>query len=174
MKRDIILKKLLCKIAALFAAATLLILVGCSANVVGSDTDSVSYKSENVCTFSIDCSAALASSYSHIPSDGVILSEREFAFEDGESVADVLRRVCTENSIQLETSAAPLYGSIYVEGIANLYEFDCGQGSGWMYCVNGEFPNVGASSYILSPGDRVEWKYTCDFGEDIGGNYHPD
>ena len=42
----------------------------------------------------------------------------------------------------------PLYKSYYVEGINQLYEFDCGKNSGWMYSVNGEYPNYGASSYI--------------------------
>ena len=129
-----------------------------------------------VCFFSIECSAAFSeksdldpSLATFLPSDGFILTEREVGFNEGESVADVLRRVCNENGIPLETTSAPIYGGIYVEGIGNLYEFDCGSGSGWMYSVNGEFPNYGASSYMLTQGDRVEWKYTCDFGEDING-----
>ncbi len=40
-----------------------------------------------------------------------------------------------------------MYNSYYVEGIGNLYEFDCGKESGWMYKVNGRFPNYGCSSY---------------------------
>ena len=38
----------------------------------------------------------------------------------------------------------------------------CGTGSGWRYKVNGEYPDVGASKYVLSDGDTVEWVYTCD------------
>ena len=73
------------------------------------------------------------------------------------------------NKIHFEFVNAPLYGSTYVEGIGNLYEFDCGELSGWMYKVNGSFPNYGCSKYILSPGDKIEWVYTCDLGKDIGG-----
>ena len=62
-----------------------------------------------------------------------------------------------------------LYNTAYIEGIANLYEFDCGELSGWMYRVNGEFPNVGCSLYKLKDGDTVEWVYTCDLGRDVGG-----
>ena len=71
----------------------------------------------------------------------------------------------------MEFSETPLYGSTYIEGIGNLYEFDCGALSGWMYRVNGTFPNYGCSSYILSDGDVVEWVYTCDLGKDVGGEY---
>ena len=59
----------------------------------------------------------------------------------------------------------------YVEGINQLYEFDCGKNSGWMYSVNGEYPNYGASSYNLKDGDKVEWRYTCNLGSDVGDKY---
>jgi len=61
-----------------------------------------------------------------------------------------------------------MYESYYVEGINYLYEFDAGYASGWMYKVNGWFPNYGCSSYYLSDGDVIEWVYTCDYGEDVG------
>ena len=61
------------------------------------------------------------------------------------------------------------YGSVYVQGINNLYEFSCGELSGWMYRVNGVFPNYGCSKYVLKDGDVVEWVYTCDLGRDVGG-----
>ena len=71
-------------------------------------------------------------------------------FTEGESVFDVLKRVCRENKIHMEFSETPVYQSAYIEGIGNLYEFDCGEGSGWMYRVNGEFPNYGCSRYTAS------------------------
>ena len=49
-----------------------------------------------------------------------------------------------------------------------LYEFDCGRWSGWMYCVNGWYPNYGASRYQVRQGDVIEWHYTCDLGRDLG------
>ena len=57
---------------------------------------------------------------------------------------------------------------LYIEGIGNLYEFDCGAESGWMYAVNGWFPNYGCSQYALQDGDTVTWVYTCDLGRDVG------
>ena len=58
--------------------------------------------------------------------------------------------------------------SAYVEGINNLYEFDVGSLSGWMYNVNGWYPNYGCSRYQVKDGDVVEWRYTCDLGYDLG------
>lgn len=61
-----------------------------------------------------------------------------------------------------------MYNSAYIEGIGNLYEFDCGENSGWMYKVNDWFPNYGMSRYVLKNGDTVSLIYTCDGGFDIG------
>ena len=106
-----------------------------------------------------------------VPFDGVILSEITVVFHEGESVFDVLQRVCKEKGIHMEASWTPIYNSAYVEGIHNLYEFDCGALSGWMYKVNGWYPNYGSSRYQLQDGDVVEWRFTCDLGNDIGGGY---
>lgn len=124
-------------------------------------------ETENVCMFSISCTEALetdalsADMRKLLPPDGVIFAARA-EFSDGETVFDVLRRVCRENRIHMESLTTPLYGSVYIEGIANLYEFDCGVGSGWVFTVNGVSPSLSSSSIALSPGDVVEWKYTVE------------
>ena len=84
---------------------------------------------------------------------------------------DVLKRVTRQRRIHMEFSFTPLYNSAYIKGIHNLYEFDCGNLSGWMYKVNGWFPNYGCSRYSLKQGDVIEWVYTCDLGRDVGGGY---
>lgn len=104
-----------------------------------------------------------------VPGDGEILAPVLVWFEEGETVFDVLKRVCEAANIQIEYSWTPLYGSYYIEGINHLYEFDCGQQSGWMYKVNEWFPNYGCSSYYLEDGDVIVWCYTCQgLGEDVG------
>ena len=130
------------------------------------------------CTFSIECATILNNldqldpdKLEMVPSNGVILSARTVTFYEGESVYDVLQRVCRDNGIHLEAEWTAIYNSAYIEGIHNLYEFDCGSLSGWMYCVNGWYPNYGCSRYQLQQGDVVQWRYTCDLGGDIGGGY---
>lgn len=106
----------------------------------------------------------------YVPANGIILPTTTVTFTDGESVYDVLKRVCDQNGIQIEASWTPVYGSYYVEGINHLYEFSCGNLSGWMYKVNGWFPNYGCSEYKLSDGDSIVWCYTCQgLGSDVGG-----
>ena len=130
------------------------------------------------CTFSIECSTILNNldqldpdKLEMVPSGGVILKKTTVTFYEGESVFDVLQRVCKEKGIHLESEWTPIYNSAYIEGIHNLYEFDCGALSGWMYKVNGWYPNYGCSRYQLKDGDTVQWRYTCDLGNDIGGGY---
>lgn len=127
------------------------------------------------CTFSIECSTILnnlknldPNKRELIPSNGVILAPIKVIFYEGESVFDVLKRICQENNIHMESSWTPIYNSAYIEGIHNLYEFDCGALSGWMYRVNGWYPNYGCSRYQLADGEVVEWRYTCDLGKDVG------
>ena len=130
------------------------------------------------CTISISCSTILnnmdlcdESVKSMVPSGGTILRATTVTFSQGETVYDVLQRVCRDKGIQMESSWSSLYNSAYVEGINNIYEFDVGDGSGWMYKVNGWFPNYGCSGYTLSQGDAICWVYTCNRGDDVGGGY---
>lgn len=130
------------------------------------------------CTFSIECTTILNNlsnldpdKLELVPSSGVILAPTEVTFYEGESVFDVLKRVCKENNIHLEFSWTPIYNSAYIEGIYNLYEFDCGELSGWMYRVDGWYPNYGCSRYQLADGEVVEWRYTCDLGHDVGEDW---
>jgi len=106
-----------------------------------------------------------------VPEDGMIFPATEVTFYEGESVFNVLQREMKKARIHMEFSSVPIYNSVYIEGINNLYEFDCGELSGWMYKVNNWFPNYGCSRYGLKEGDIVEWVYTCDLGVDVGGFY---
>ena len=61
-------------------------------------------------------------------------------------------------------NTAEANGGQYIQGINNLYEFDGGRWSGWMYCVNSWYPNYGCGQYTVKAGDVIEWNYTCDLG----------
>ena len=126
------------------------------------------------CTFSISCATILdnkdkmSSDIADIvPSDGWILKPQKVEITEGESVFEVLTRVCKDMKIHMEYSWTPIYNSAYIEGIANIYEFDCGELSGWMYKVNDWYPNYGCSRYVIKSGDTVEWNYTCNSGRDL-------
>jgi len=106
-----------------------------------------------------------------VPEDGIIFPTTEVTFYEGESVFNILQREMKKAKIHMEFRNTPMYNSAYIRGINNLYEFDVGELSGWMYKVNGWFPNYGASRYQLKAGDVVEWVYTCDLGRDVGGYY---
>ncbi len=96
-----------------------------------------------------------------VPANGLILERSEVSFEKGETVFDVLKRVVRDAGIQMEFSYFPAYESMYIEGIGNLYEKDCGGSSGWLYYVNGVKPNYGVSKYTLEDQDEVIFHYTC-------------
>ncbi|MBQ7703637.1 MAG: DUF4430 domain-containing protein [Firmicutes bacterium] len=101
-----------------------------------------------------------------VPSSGVIYSSN-VKFTPGQSAYDVLRAAMQAAGIQMDAEYNSLYDSAYVRGINNLYEFDCGPYSGWMYSVNGYYPNYGTSVYTLADGDRLVFSYTCDLGRDL-------
>ena len=133
-----------------------------------------------VCTIEIRCDTILDNmenltdgKNAYVPANGTILATSQVGFSEGETVFNVLQRACAAAGIQLEYSWTPMYGSYYIEGINNLYEFDCGEQSGWMYKVNGWFPNYGCSSYTLKDGDIIVWCYTCNgLGADVGGSVY--
>ena len=106
----------------------------------------------------------------YIPSDGVILAETEYVLREGDTVFDILYRAVRHNKIQFEFQSAEKnsFGSTYVQGIGYLYELSCGSGSGWVFNVNGIYPNYGCSKYVLENGDNIEWYYTCNLGQDVG------
>lgn len=153
-----------------------------------SSVSAVTAAPKNTCTISINCSKInmdklKSGKESFVPKNGIILKTTTVEFKQGETVFDVLKRVCAsgrcgdncvycqKSGIQLECSYSPSYGSYYVEGIHQIYEKDCGTKSGWMYKVNGVFPNYSCSQYTVSDGDVIEWVYTCNLGEDVGNAY---
>ncbi|MBE7036667.1 MAG: DUF4430 domain-containing protein [Ruminococcaceae bacterium] len=127
-------------------------------------------ETEPNCTLSICCDEVLKNpdvladeKREFIPSGGWILQEETVSFTEGETVFDLLLRETKSRGIHFEFVYTPMYQSAYIEGIGNLYEFDCGDTSGWFYKVNGEKPMFGCSQYMLKQGDKVEFVYTCNF-----------
>ncbi len=112
-------------------------------------------------TISINCDVIKDKDKSYIPKSGIILEETGIEIETGDTVYDILAKVCKENGILFSSNMG------YIEGIDNVYEMDFGKSSGWIYFVNGESPSVGCGNYELSDGDIIEWHYTCEMGKDL-------
>ena len=124
---------------------------------------------KNTVTITIRCDTAvnngmhLESKWAGIvPASGCILDVTTVEIEQGNSVFDILNRVCQKYKIHMEHRSKN-----YINGINNLYEFDGGRWSGWMYSVNGWYPNYGCGTYFVKAGDVIEWNYTCDLGSDL-------
>ncbi len=129
------------------------------------------------CTLSVRCDTILdntdklsAEKINIVPDDGIVFPETEVEFSDGESAFDVLRRELKNSNIHMEFQKTAA-NTVYVEGIANIYQFDCGELSGWTYSVNDKVPNYGCSDYKLQDGDDLKFLYTCDMGTDVGADY---
>lgn len=133
---------------------------------------------DNICTITIVCDTILSNKSRlneekapFVPENGVILPKTQVSFVQGDTVFDVLSKVCQAADIQLEYGFTPVYNSYYIEGIGHLYEFDCGPESGWMYKVDDWFPNYGCSAYQLKNGQSITWCYTCTgLGTDVGAD----
>lgn len=102
-----------------------------------------------------------------LPRDGIIFPKSTVVFFAGESVFNLLTRELKKSRIHIDFTNTPMYNTVYIKGISNLYEKDCGELSGWVYFVNGQVPSYGCSQYIIQDGDDIAFVYTCDLGKDV-------
>ena len=123
-------------------------------------------------TIAISCKTAINNGlnkkpgFSHLPSNGIILQNMKVEFNEGDTVFDILVKVTRKKGIHMEYRGAG--SNTYIEGINNLYEFDGGSNSGWMYSVNGVYPNYGVGAYKVKSSDVIKFNYTCNLGADLG------
>lgn len=101
---------------------------------------------------------------------GYIISPTTVEISDGDTVWDVLKSELDRRGIPYEYEDYSQYDSVYVQSIDKVGEFDNGPGSGWMYNVDGIYPEYGCSRYVLHGGERIQWRYTTNLGEDLGEN----
>lgn len=118
----------------------------------------------STCTLTIECTAVLdnmsslkAGHEKYVPDDGYILSNKKMTVSKGDTVYDVLKEACSENGIRL-TASNSTFG-IYVSGINNIDEKDCGKNSGWTYWVNDNMPMVTCGKYTVNNGDEIKFSY---------------
>jgi hypothetical protein len=126
------------------------------------------------CRVTVSCATVLglldtlpAGTAALIPADGILLS-CDVPWQDGDTAYTLLQRAAQAQGFQLEATTTPLTGTVYLEGLGNLYAFDAGPLSGWIYRVGEVFPSVSCDRAAVAAGQAVDFLYTCDLGADIG------
>ncbi len=124
--------------------------------------------SEINCSITIECKSILDNMddlkkghESYVPKNGIMLENYKTTLKSKSTVYDLLKKACMDKGITY-TAEDTMY-SVYIVGINNIDEFDCGKQSGWMYNVNGSYPNVSVDSKKLKDGDKVVFTYTCSY-----------
>ena len=125
-------------------------------------------KDEISCTLNVECKSILNNMdklkdghSEYVPANGYIIKGYKYTAKAGFTAYDALKKACEDNGIKL-TAKSSMYGT-YVSGINNIDEFDCGSQSGWMYSINGNRPNVSASSQRVTDGDEITFDYVCEY-----------
>lgn len=120
------------------------------------------------CTVNVECKSILDNMGSlkvgheeFVPSDGYIIKDYKYTAKKGYTAYDALKTACKDNDIKL-TARSTSYG-VYISGINNLDEFDCGKQSGWLYSVNGKYPNTTCGNVTVTDGDTITFEYTCSY-----------
>lgn len=126
------------------------------------------FKDEISCTLNVECKSILNNMdklkdghSEYVPANGYIIKGYKYTAKAGFTAYDALKKACEDNGIKL-TAKSTMYGT-YVSGINNIDEFDCGSQSGWMYSINGNRPNVSASSQRVTDGDEITFEYVCEY-----------
>lgn len=89
--------------------------------------------------------------------NGIFRSRSQVPIKEGTTALTLLETVARQEGIPF-TVEQQFLGS-YVSSINLLAEHMAGGISGWTFYVNGVQPIQGAGTYVLSPGDVVEWIY---------------
>lgn len=120
------------------------------------------------CTITVECISLLyhmdklkEGHEEFVPDDGYIIKDYTYKAKKGYTAYDALKDACKKSDIKL-TAKSTSYGT-YVSGINNLDEFDCGDQSGWMYSVNGQFPNTSCGNLTVKDKDNIIFEYVCEY-----------
>ena len=95
----------------------------------------------------------------YVPKNGIMLDNYKATLKSKSTVYDLLKKACNDKGITY-TAKDTMY-SVYIAGINNIDEKDCGKGSGWKYRVNGSYPNISVDLKKLKDGDKVVFTYIC-------------
>lgn len=158
---------------ALVLIATLI--SGCIQKDVNKADTTTTNANTKQCTLSVDYKTVLnkkdefnKDKLSVLNDSGIVIAETTVNFTEGESIIDIVKREFQNKKIHIEFETSPVYNTTYVKGLSNIYAGDCGTMSGWLYAVNGTSPSKAMSDVKAKEGDKIEIRFSCDGGTDVG------
>ncbi|MEH7120886.1 DUF4430 domain-containing protein [Neobacillus vireti] len=89
---------------------------------------------------------------------GTILGASKVNIQDGYTIFDVVKQAAKAKGIVVDSTGSG--ASTYIQGIDNIYEFDYGAKSGWMFKQNGATITKSVGVIKVKAGDRIECYYT--------------
>ncbi|HLC63876.1 MAG TPA: DUF4430 domain-containing protein [Patescibacteria group bacterium] len=89
-------------------------------------------------------------------SDNNLTEYQNIVLTEKSTVLDLLKKITEENGINLKTQDYENLGTL----VTAIGDKENGQENKyWQYLVDGQMPQVGAASFLLSGGENVEWSF---------------
>ncbi len=88
----------------------------------------------------------------------VWIAKTSYKVDKGTTVIELLETALNDSDYTWTNESGD-----YISEINGLYEMDNGTFSGWIYNVNGKYPDKGMSDYKVKDGDKIVVHYTDDF-----------
>jgi hypothetical protein len=89
---------------------------------------------------------------------GTIIASSKVSYNDGDTIFDIIKNEAKKQGIVVESRGSG--ATAYIEGIDNIYEFDYGVKSGWVFEQNGVSLTKSIGLTKVKDGDRIECFYT--------------
>ncbi len=100
---------------------------------------------------------------------GIVLEDKAVSIKDSDSALAAIKTALDEEQIDYVVDSQ--YD--YITSVNGLAEYDLGAESGWMFSVNDDFGNMGASATYPKDGDRIELHYSvAGWGADVGSYFY--
>ncbi|MGN0962557.1 MAG: S-layer homology domain-containing protein, partial [Clostridia bacterium] len=90
------------------------------------------------------------------------IEKTAYTVDMNSTVKDVLEKALSDNNMTCANKTGNYVSSITRNG-ETLAEFSNGGYSGWMYTLNGKYPDLGVAEQFLEDGDVIVWHYTDDY-----------
>ncbi|MFR1189418.1 MAG: S-layer homology domain-containing protein [Oscillospiraceae bacterium] len=103
----------------------------------------------------------------HTDTDAWILPTVIRDLSEGTTAFDVFRQVLAANGYTYDAKGSYVMAVTAPDG-TKVAELSKGQYSGWMYRVNGEFPDSYMGAYEIADGDVIEVFFTADYTKEPG------